>query len=310
MDWVSIMTSNLGPAGRSVTHDTLRGRMLISTLLAGVITAVEIIGGLLSNSLALLADAGHVGTDAISLAITVFAMNIAARPHTPSFSYGYHRAEVLAALTNGATLLIVSTYIFSEAYRRILTPLRVEGELLLVTAVTGLAANIFIIFLLKEHFRASINVRGAFFHVLGDTLSSVVVVVGAVIGVTLRIFVVDSIGAVLIGILLVYGALQLMKDAARILLEAAPRKVDETKMVTEFLKIRGVKSVHDLHVWTLTSGMDVLSAHVVVDEHVRDHIVLDELRSVLRKKFNITHVTVQVEHQTELVGLHKDERKE
>lgn len=277
------------------SHSSLQGRLVISLSIAGIITLLELVGGVLSNSLALLADAGHVGTDALSLALAAFAMRFATRPHTATSTYGYHRAEVLATLTNGVTLFVIAGYIAYEGYGRFLTPPEVKGSLLLAVATIGLAANLVMVSILRKGSRVSINVKGAFLHVVGDTLSSVGVIVGGVAIIAAGLFIVDALVAVLISALLLRSAFVLVRDSVKIFLEQTPHGVDVTKVRDEMMKVEGVTSVRDLHVWSLTSGMNMMSCHVDVDEHHRDHKVLEALNQVARK-FAITHTTIQVEH--------------
>ncbi len=286
-----------GAPGTGSSHSSLQRSLLISLSIAGIITVLEVVGGVLSNSLALLADAGHVGTDVLALALAAFAMKFATRPHTTTSTYGFHRSEVLAALINGVTLFVITGYIAYEAYGRFFSPPEVRGPLLLAVATIGLAANLVMVFILKKGSEVSINVRGAFLHVVGDTLSSVGVIVGGVAIITAGFFLADVLVAVLIAGLVLRSAFILVKDSVRILLEQTPRGVDVTKMSEEMMKVEGVKSVHELHVWSLTSGMNMMSCHANVDEHHRDHEVLEALNQVARR-FNITHTTIQVEHHS------------
>ena len=287
------------PSGGTQTHSLLQGRLLISVSIAAVITVAEFVGGILSNSLALLGDAGHVGSDAFSLALAFFAMRLATRPHTSTSTYGYHRAEVLAALTNGVTLFLISGYIFYEAYARFLNPPEVRGPLLLTVAAIGLAANLVMVFLLRHGRAVSINVRGAFLHVVGDTLGSVAVIVGGVSVITAGLFIVDPIAAVLIAALMLRGGVSLVRESLRFLLEQVPKGVKVEDVVEEIRRVNGVKSVHDVHIWALTTDKNFLTAHVEVTEHHRGHEVRAAIDRVLREKFNITHTTVQVEIHTE-----------
>jgi cobalt-zinc-cadmium efflux system protein len=274
----------------------MRNRLLVSLSIAAIITLLEVIGGILSNSLALLGDAGHVGTDALSLAIAAVAMTLATKPHTVTSTYGYHRVEVFTAMVNGTTLFLVAGYILYEGYSRILSPPRVEGSLLLVVAVIGLAANLVMMFLLRKGSMVNINIRGAFLHVLSDTLGSVGVITGGIVVITTRLFVIDAIIATLIGLLILRGGIGVVKDSIRILLEQAPKDIELVKLKEEIMKVDGVKSVHDLHVWSLTTGINIMSVHVGVDVHHRDHDVIDALSRILREKFSIAHTTIQIEH--------------
>lgn len=275
---------------------------MVSLLMAGSITLLEVFGGILSNSLALLADAGHLATDTLSLALALFAMRLARRPHTVESSYGYHRAEALAALINGATLFLIAGYIFYEGYGRFLQPPDVNGQILLPVAVVGLAANFVMVLLLRKGSYTSINIKAAFLHVLGDTLATVGVIVGGVVIILYGRSVVDVLVASLIGILILRGGFKVVKDSLRIMMEQTPKEIQLTELTSEMMKVDGVRSVHDMHVWSLTSGMNMMSCHVDVDEHHRDHEVLEALKDVA-KKSSITHTTIQIEHHEDHEGL-------
>jgi len=271
-------------------------RLLASLLIAGGVTLLEVAGGILSNSLALLADAGHLATDTLSIGLALVAMRLATRPHTVESSYGYHRAEALAALVNGATLFLIAGYVFYEGYARLLHPPQVNGQILLPVAVVGLVANLLMVSLLREGGRKSINVRAAFLHVLGDTLATVGVIVGGVVIILTGLTVVDAVVASLIGVLILGGGFRVVRESLRIVLEQAPKEVRLKELTSEMMKVDGVKSIHDVHVWSLTSGMNMMSCHVDVDEHLRDHEVLEALKEVARK-YDITHTTIQIEHR-------------
>ena len=249
----------------------------------------------MSNSLALLADAGHLATDTLSLGLALLAMRLATRPHTAQSSYGYHRAEALAALANGATLFLIAGYIFYEGYGRFLHPPQVNAQILLPVAVVGLTANLLMISLLRKGSETSINVRAAFLHVLGDTLATVGVIVGGVVIILTGFTEVDVVVASLIGILILGGGFRVVRESLRVVLEQAPKEVRLQELTSEMMKVEGVKSVHDVHVWSLTSGMNMMSCHVDVDEHRRDHEVLESLKGVAAK-YGITHTTIQIEH--------------
>lgn len=272
-----------------------QGRLLVSLLIAVGITLLELFGGILSNSLALLADAGHLATDTLSLALALLAMKLATRRHTAESSYGYHRAEALAALVNGAALFLIAGYIFYEGYGRFLHPPPVNPQILLPVAVVGLAANLLMVSLLRKSSHTSINIRAAFLHVLGDTLATVGVIVGGVVIILTGFTEVDVVVASLIGILILGSGFRVVRDSLRIVLEQAPKEVRLQEMTSEMMKVDGVKSVHDVHVWSLTSGMNMMSCHVDVDIHQRDHVVLEALQDVA-KRYGITHTTIQIEH--------------
>lgn len=263
------------------------------------VMVVEITGGILSNSLALLADAGHMFTDVLALGLAMFAVTFAARAAPDRVSFGYYRIEILSALANGVLLVLISLGIFYESYRRFSEPPEVAGPTVLVVALAGLAANLAGLFILRGASRRCLNVRGAVMHVLGDALSSgAVVVCGAIIIFTgwRRI---DPILSVIIGFVIIIGAVRLVRESVDVLLEASPVGI-ELKAVTSDIKgIPGVRQVHDLHIWSITSGMTALSGHVVLEETTLSHSdrILNSIKALLKERYQIHHTTIQVESE-------------
>lgn len=290
------MPSSL-PVLRYDRTSALQSRLLVAFGIASGITVLEIVGGVLSNSLALLGDAGHTFTDTLAIALSVIAIRLAVKPHTGTLTYGYHRAEILAALANGIILIIVSVYIFYDAYRRLIQPPAVQGLLLLAVSTIGLVGNLIMTFILRQGSEANLNVRGAFLHVVGDTLSSVGVIFGAVVVLSTGLLIVDPIVGALIGILILKSAVSLSRDSVAVLLEGAPRHLKVERITGEIVKVEGVKAVHDLHVWTITSGFHVLSGHLVVEDQPISQAseILSRVNSVLRQRFGIGHTTLQLE---------------
>jgi len=272
-----------------------RKRLAITLGLISAYMIAEVVGGLLSNSLALLADAGHMLSDAGALALSLFAIWIAQKPPTSKHTYGFYRTEILAALVNGATLIAISIYIFVEAFHRFDQPPEVKGPLMMSIALGGLVINIAGLWILNAGKSESLNIRGAWLHVLTDALGSVgAIVAGALIwafGWTLA----DPIASVLIGVLVIYSSWALLKETVAVLMESAPGHVDVDAVRAAILDTTGVVSVHDLHVWTITSGMVSLSAHVRTGENVSVRVVLAAIRDRLHERFGIDHVTVQIE---------------
>ncbi len=271
-----------------------KGLALVLALTAGYMIA-EIIGGLLTNSLALLADAGHMFSDVAALGLSLFAMWIARRPATPQRTYGYHRIEILAALANGVTLVAVAIYIFIEAAQRLGEPPEVQGPLMLGVAAGGLVVNVVGLWILHEGRGENLNVHGAWLHVLGDLLGSVGTIIAAILISTTGWNLADPIASVLIGLLILVSSWRLLKEAAAILMEHAPGNLDVEAVQEAMSRVPGVLEVHDLHVWTITSGLVSLSAHVLVAETRPNQVVLEDLRNVLESGFEITHMTVQCE---------------
>jgi cobalt-zinc-cadmium efflux system protein len=261
--------------------------------------AIEIFGGILSHSLALLGDAGHMLVDALALALSLIALNLAKKPATITRTYGFHRSEILAALANGVTLVLVAVYIFYEAYQRFHTPPMVRTTIMLAVAVTGLAANLVTMRLLHRARHSNLNVRAAFFHVLGDTLSSVGVIAGGIIIAVTGWKIVDPIIAIMIGIIILWGAVGLVRESVDILLETVPKHISLEK-VTEVIKgVKGVVELHDLHIWTITSGIYALSTHILIQDQMlsRAGEITTAINRELAQKFNITHTTFQLENE-------------
>ncbi|MDD5191398.1 MAG: cation diffusion facilitator family transporter [Dehalococcoidales bacterium] len=271
--------------------------LLIALAIVIVMMVAEIIGGLVSHSLALLSDAGHMMVDGLALTISIFALNLAQRPANTKRTFGYHRVEIMAALANGVILTLVSVFIFYEAYQRLRNPPEVRSGLMLTIAILGLAANLVGIWLLHRDREANLNIRGAFLHILGDTISSVGVIAGAIIiGITGK-GITDPIIAIIIGGIILWGAFRLVKESADILMEAVPGHIQLDKVTAAIQGIPGVQSAHDLHIWTITSGIFALSSHIVVDDVLvsRSGEIVKDVNSLLEKQFNITHTTLQLE---------------
>lgn len=274
-----------------------RGRRPLALTL-GLVTVymlAELVGGWLSGSLALLADAGHMLSDAAALALSLFALWIARRPPTPRKTWGYYRIEILAALANGATLVAISVFILLEAFERFRAPAPVNAPLLMAVAAGGLVVNLIGLQLLSGSKDDSLNLRGAWLHVLTDALGSVqAILAGALIwgfGWTWA----DPAASVLIALLVIYSAWHLLRDTVGVLMEGAPRHIDVDEVRDCLAGLPGVVEVHDLHVWTITSGMESLSAHVVVADGLPPCDMLTTVRSTLHDRFGIHHLTIQIE---------------
>ena len=258
--------------------------------------AAEVVGGLLTGSLALLADAGHMASDAVSLGLALFAVWLAERPATPQRSFGYKRAEILAALANGVTLVAVSLWIFVEAFARLQDPPPVLGGWVLVVAVVGLVVNITGATILTRSGGESLNVEGALRHVTADLLGSVGVIVAAVVVLLTGWRYADPLISVGIGVLILASSWKLLRDSTNILLESSPRGVDAEKVGRSMAAVEGVEEVHDLHIWTITSGFPALAAHVLVGRDENCHARRRDLETLLASEFGIEHTTLQVDH--------------
>jgi cobalt-zinc-cadmium efflux system protein len=284
-------------------HATATGRHRNRLLLVVGITAAvflgEVIGGLLSGSLALLADAGHMLTDSTGLIIALIAASLAARPATPARTYGLQRAEVLAALINGLLLVGVAVWVLMRAIERWNEPIEISTGLMLGVAVAGGIANAAALLILRGGQAESLNIRGAYLEVVGDLLGSVAVVVAAIIIALTGYTRADSIASIAIVLLIVPRAWSLLRDVVDVLLEATPRGVDLDQVRAHIVRIPAVVDVHDLHAWTITSGVPVLSAHITVNadciRNGRSGEVLDQLAECLGDHFDVEHCTFQIE---------------
>ncbi len=260
-----------------------------------LILVVEVIGGIISNSLALLSDAVHVFSDVFALTLSFFALSLAARPPSTSRTFGFHRAEVFAALINGVTLFIISFFIFKKSYERILMPPDIKTTEMLTVAVFGFFVNLWVIHRLKGH-GDDLNIRSAFLHVLGDALASLGVIIGAVIIILTGNTIVDPIISVLIGIIIVFGSLGVIKESLHILLEGTPRHIDPKKVSNAILGVDGVKNVHDLHIWSICSHINAASAHIIVGDVMMSHV--NQISKSVEKEMDaqgIGHTTFQFE---------------
>jgi cobalt-zinc-cadmium efflux system protein len=260
-------------------------------------TIVELAGGLMSNSLALIGDAGHMFTDTLALGLSLFALNLAKRPASQTKTYGYYRAEILAALINGAILVLVSAYIFYEAYHRFVEPPEVRGGLMLIVAAIGLAANVVGISILRSASRGNLNVKGAFLHMWSDTVSSVGVIAAGIIILLTGRTIADPIISIIIGLLILRGAGGLVLESINILLEAVPKNLDVSRINDAVRKIKGVRDIHDVHLWAITSGMYAMSCHLLIEDQMVSNCtqIVEEVNQTLSKEFGISHSTVQLE---------------
>jgi cobalt-zinc-cadmium efflux system protein len=278
-------------------HHGSRRRLAFVLGLTCAFLAVEVVAGVLTGSLALIADAGHMLTDVAGLVLALAAMKFAERRPSPRRTYGYHRVEILAALTNALVLAAVAGYILGEAWQRFQAPQPVPGPTVLAVAAVGLLVNVAGALLLHRGSQSSLNVRGAYNEVVADALSSIGVIAGAsVITVTGWLWV-DPLVAVAIALFVVPRTWALLREAIHVLLEGTPREVDLEALRAAMESVPGVKTVHDLHVWTLTSGVHALSAHAILSEGAPHGAVLIALQTRVTGGFPIQHVTVQLEER-------------
>jgi cobalt-zinc-cadmium efflux system protein len=278
-------------------HRSASRRALLWVLgLTLAFTAVEIAGGIWTDSLALLADAGHMVSDNVAIVIALVAVTLARRPSTPTRSFGFQRAEIIAAFVNGLTLVLVSGWIVWEAVRRFDDTPEILGGWMLAVAVVGLLVNVLAATILIRAGRESLNVEAALRHVFADLLGSGAVLVAALVIVTTGWTLIDPLVSIGIALLIVASAWGVLRDSTSILMEATPSGIDAEAVATAIVDVDGVTSVHDLHVWRITSGFDALAAHVLVGRGEDCHGLRREIEAVLRERFGITHTTLQVDH--------------
>jgi cobalt-zinc-cadmium efflux system protein len=280
---------------RTTAASRSRSALTTTLVLTAGVMVVELVAGLWTGSLALVADAGHMLTDAGALALALFASWIAARPPTPAKTYGYYRAEILAALVNAVVLLVVAGAILFEAWRRIAEPAPVLAVPMAAVAAVGLAVNVLGAWLLHRGARESLNVRAAYLEVISDALSSLAVLAAAGVVITTGLTIADPLASAAIALLIVPRTWQLLRQAVNVLLEGTPAHLELAEIEQAITGVAGVRRVHDLHVWTLTSGREAMSAHVVVADVRESERLLDALHAVLHARFGIDHTTIQLE---------------
>lgn len=271
--------------------------LTIALITTAVIMIVEFFGGLITNSLALISDSGHMLSDVSSLAFSLIAMWFASKPPSPQKTYGFYRFEILAALLNGLTLFVIAGIIIWEAYQRLFDPPNVISGTMIAIAVIGLAANLFSAWMLirKGDISGNVNVRSAYLHILGDALGSVGAIVAGLLMSAFAWYIADPIISVIVALLILKSAWGIIDESIHILMEGTPPtiKVDEVKQA--LLAIPGVQNIHDLHIWTVTSGLDSLSCHLLIDSEQNSQDILRQAILIIEKHFNIQHTTIQIE---------------
>lgn len=272
-----------------------RRRLAFTLVLVALYMVAEFVGGLLSGSLALLADAGHMLSDAAALGLSLFAIWISQRPPTPRRTWGYYRIEILAALVNGVALVVLSIFILREAFERFRDPGTVDAPVLMAIAAGGLLVNLVSLGILSGGKEQSLNIRGAWLHVLTDALGSVQAIVAGALIWAFGWAWADPVASMLISLLVIYSAWDLLRDTVGVLMEGAPPHIDVDEVRDCLMALPCVVGVHDLHVWTITSGMESLSCHVVVEDGQSYCDALTEVRATLHGRFGIDHLTIQVE---------------
>lgn len=280
----------------SHTNTTNRKVLFLSFLLIAGFMIVEFIGGFLTGSLALVSDAGHMFSDAVSLFLSFIAIWIANRPPSASKTFGYKRMEILVAFFNGVTLIAISLYIIIEAYHRFFIPVKVSSPGMLMISVLGFLINLLVAYLLtRGNHEENLNLRSALFHVLSDLLGSVGAIVAALLILLFQWNVADSIASILVSFIILYSGWKIIGESINILMEGAPQDMDVQEMKASMMEIKGVADVHDLHVWTVTSGFPALSCHVLMEQNASSQDLLSQLNQMIRNKYRIVHTTIQIE---------------
>jgi len=273
-----------------------RSKLILACSLTGTMFIVEGIAGFLTNSLALLSDAGHMLTHMIALLISLGAILFASRPPTARKTYGFYRLEILAALFNGATLFLITLWIFFHAYKRIINPEPVASWHMFIVAIVGLLVNLACAYILKTS-HGSLNIKSAFMHMMADTFSSLVVVFGAIIMHYTQWYMLDPALSILICIIILVWSYQLITESVDILLEATPKDVDLENVVKSINELDEIEGVHDVHIWTITSGMYAMSAHVYIKDLMVSETqqIMSNINTLVNEKFSIGHTVIQFE---------------
>jgi cobalt-zinc-cadmium efflux system protein len=276
------------PAGR---------KLLYGIVLSITILIVEVIGGLLSNSLALLSDAGHVLTDVFALALSWYGVRQATRPANHRMTFGYHRVGVVIAILNALSIFAIAGFILYEAYQRFQQVQIVNSPLMMGIAVVGLAANLVVVLWLRSEQKGNINVRSAFWHAMGDALASIGVIIGGLVIWLTGQYWVDPLVSVIISLIILASAWSILREAFHVILEATPKDVDVQAMIKTIKEIAGVKDVHDVHVWSISSELRAMNGHILIDDIYTSQAakIREEIEQVVREKYRVGHTTLQLE---------------
>ncbi|KAA0099818.1 cation transporter [Mycolicibacterium sp. P1-18] len=285
-----------GGHSHGVSADADRKWLTLALILIVGFMAAEVVVGVIAGSLALISDAGHMLTDAVSIVLALIAIRLAARPARGGYTYGLKRAEILSAQANGITLLLLAAYFVFEGVRRLVDPGEVEGLLVFVTALVGIVVNVAATWCISRANRSSLNVEGAYQHILNDLYAFIATAIaGAVVWLT-GFARADAIAALIVAALMIKAGWGLVRASGRIFLEAAPESVDPAAVGAELVAVGAVVEIHDLHIWQITSGEAALSAHVIVGDGADCHAIRGELERILRDRHHIDHTTLQVDH--------------
>ena len=292
-----------------IQRDALQKKFRIFIYLSLFVLVMEVAGGFFTNSLALLSDAGHVLIDLLALLLAYFALRLSKKGPTQQFTYGYYRAEILAAVTNGVILILITLYIFYQSYLRFLSPQIIKGPEMFIIAIIGLFANLYVVIKMQSDEKKNLNVRGAYLHVLSDTISSVGVVIAGVLIIVTGNYIFDPIVSAMIGVFILIGCLRLIRESTHILMEAVPEHIDLQKVSDDIQKIMYVKEVHDLHIWSIASDVYSLSSHILIDAKDVDSLnkIVSQINEMLKSKHKIFHTVIQSECEHCVDGMNKHE---
>lgn len=271
--------------------------LIIALSITTIIMVLEFFGGLFTNSLALLSDSGHMLSDASSMALSLVAIWFASRPPSSNKTYGYYRFEILAALFNGVTLFVIAGFIVKEAIQRFNDPPTVASGTMIIIAFIGLAANVLsaMTLLKKADVKENINLKSAYIHIIGDALGSVGAIVAGLLMLLFDWYIADPIISVIVALLILKSAWGVLKQSIHILMEGSPVMINEEEVLAILENIEGVKNVHDLHIWTITSGLDTLSCHILIEDKKDEQKVLQQAINLIRDNYKIEHTTIQIE---------------
>lgn len=271
--------------------------LIIALSITTIIMVLEFFGGLFTNSLALLSDSGHMLSDASSMALSLVAIWFASRPPSSNKTYGYYRFEILAALFNGVTLFVIAGFIVKEAIQRFNDPPTVASGTMIIIAFIGLAANLLsaVTLLKKADVKENINLKSAYIHIIGDALGSVGAIVAGLLMLLFDWYIADPIISVIVALLILKSAWGVLKQSIHILMEGSPLMINKEEVLAILENIEGVKNVHDLHIWTITSGLDTLSCHILIEDKEDEQEVLQQAINLIRDNYKIEHTTIQIE---------------
>ncbi|KIP21471.1 MULTISPECIES: cation diffusion facilitator family transporter [Anoxybacillus] len=277
---------------------TSKKALWITLLLTTFFTIVEIVGGILSNSLALLSDSAHMASDVIALSLSMVAIYLASRPPNKTFTFGYLRFEIIASFLNGLALVIISIGIFIEGIRRFIHPESIQFSLMLTIATIGFVVNLVLTIVLSRSMKEeeNLNVKSALWHFIGDLLSSIGVIISAILIYFTGLYMFDPLISVVIGTIIFIGGAKIVRESYFILMDAVPHEFDVDRIRADILSIEGVEDVHELHIWSISTDHYSLTAHVLIHEHIQPFCVILAINEMLKERYNLSHVTIQVEH--------------